>query len=360
MTLRFSILGAGNGGQTLAGDLVLRGFDVVAVYDRFSEMVGPIREKGGISLLGKVLEGFAPIPLATTEIRKAVLEADVLWVVVPAYAHEYIATSMAPYLQDGQLIVLCPGYLGGSLLFQQIFDQMGCGAKVQLAETMILPYATRLVGPAMVGVRAIKKWVELSAFPAHGTALVVKKLKQAMEQFTPGPNILATGLNNPNPILHVAAVLLNMGRFESEKVSDGFDFQDWFSLSIARINHLMDQERLAVAEGFGFAGLSLSEFDRRSYAQAKQVVQPQGPIPPGAYSIPQRYITEDVPMGLVPLSQMARLASIPTPTIDLMIELACLVRKENYWEKGRTLEKMGLKGLSIPQILRRVETGTMN
>lgn len=65
-------------------------------------------------------------------------------------------------------------------------------------------------------------------------------------------------------------------------------------------------------------------------------------------------------MGLVPLSQIARLASIPTPTIDLMIELACLVRKENYWEKGRTLQKMGLKGLSIPQILRRVETGTMN
>ncbi len=257
MTLRFSILGAGNGGQTLAGDLVLRGFNVVAVYDRFSEMVDPIREKGGITLLGKVLDGFAPIPLATTEIRKAVLESDVLWVVVPAYAHEYIATSMAPYLQEGQLIVLCPGYLGGSLVFQQIFEKMGCSANVQLAETMILPYATRLVGPAMVGLRATKKWVEISAFPAHGTALVVKKLKEAMDQLAPGPNILATGLNNPNPILHVASVLLNVGRFESEKASEGFDFQDWISPSIARINHLMDQERLAVTEYFGFEGLSL-------------------------------------------------------------------------------------------------------
>ena len=122
----------------------------------------------------------------------------------------------------------------------------------------------------------------------------------------------------------------------------------------------MDQERLDVAEGFGFAGLSLFEFDRRSYAQAKHVVQPQGPIPPGACSIPKRYITEDVPMGLVPLSQMARLASIPTPTIDLMIELACRVQEENYWEKGRTLQKMGLEGLSIPQILQRVEKGTNN
>ena len=357
MNLHFAILGAGNGGQSLAGDLILRGFQVEAVYDRYPEMIDPIVEKGGITLVGKVLEGFAPVTLATTDLQKAIDVADVLWVVVPAFAHEYIATTAAPYLRDGQLIVLCPGYLGGSLAFRQTLKKAGCQAQVQLAETMILPYATRLVGPATVGVRAVKKWVEISALPAANTASVMQTLQKTMPQLAPGPNILATGLNNPNPIMHVATALLNTGRFESREAAGGFDFHEWMSPSIARINDLIDKERLAIVKKFGFDGISLSDFDQKSYDQGKQVVQPQGPIPESSGSVPPRYVIEDVPMGLVPLSQLARVAGIPTPNTDTMINLACLVRQENYWEEGRTLRKMDLEGLSIPQIIRFVETG---
>ncbi|MFX1555163.1 MAG: NAD/NADP octopine/nopaline dehydrogenase family protein [Promethearchaeota archaeon] len=357
MNLHFTILGAGNGGQSLAGDLILRGFQVEAIYDRYPEMIEPIVEKDGITLVGKILEGFAPVNLATTDLQKAIDVADVLWVVVPAFAHEYIATAAAPYLRDGQLIVLCPGYLGGTLAFRETLKKAGCQAEVQLAETMILPYATRIVGPATVGVRAVKKWVEISAFPATNTARVVQTLQKAMPQFAPGPNILATGLNNPNPIMHVATALLNTGRFETSEAAGGFDFHEWISPSIARINDLIDKERLAVVKKFGFDRISLSEFDQKSYDQAKQVIQPQGPIPKGSGSVPPRYVIEDVPMGLVPLSQLARVAGVPTPTIDTMINLACLVHQENYWQEGRTLQRLGLEGLSIPQIITFVETG---
>ena len=63
-------------------------------------------------------------------------------------------------------------------------------------------------------------------------------------------------------------------------------------------------------------------------------------------------------MGLVSLSALSRLASVPTPTIDLMIHLACLVRGENYWETGRTLQSMGVGGLNVAGVLRYVETGS--
>jgi opine dehydrogenase len=63
MNLHFTILGAGNAGQSLAGDLVLQGFQVEAVYDLYPEMIEPIVEKSDITLVGKVLEGFAPVNL---------------------------------------------------------------------------------------------------------------------------------------------------------------------------------------------------------------------------------------------------------------------------------------------------------
>lgn len=61
-------------------------------------------------------------------------------------------------------------------------------------------------------------------------------------------------------------------------------------------------------------------------------------------------------LGLVSLSQLARVDGAPTPTIGSIVNLACLVRQENYWEEGRTLRTMDLEGLSIPQITKFVET----
>jgi opine dehydrogenase len=170
------------------------------------------------------------------------------------------------------------------------------------------------------------------------------------------PNILATGLNNPNPIMHVASALLNTGRYESSDAAEGFDFHEWISPSIARIKDLIDKKRLAVVKKLGFDGISLSEFDQKNYDRGKQVVKPQGPIPEGSCNVPPHYVIEDVPVGLVSLSQLARVDGAPTPTIGSIVNLACLVRQENYWEEGRTLRKMDLEGLSIPQITKFVET----
>ncbi len=33
-----------------------------------------------------------------------------------------------------------------------------------------------------------------------------------------------------------------------------------------------------------------------------------------------------------------------------MIHLACILHGRNYWQEGRTVEKLGLKGLSVKEI----------
>src|SRR4030042_616722 len=116
---RFAVIGAGSVGQSTAGDLVLRKLNVSGLYDRFPEFIEPIQKRGGIECHGPVVSGFAPIKNATTDMGQAVNGADVVIIDVVADAHDWIATQLAPLLKDGQILLLHPGYLGGTLCFQR-------------------------------------------------------------------------------------------------------------------------------------------------------------------------------------------------------------------------------------------------
>jgi opine dehydrogenase len=48
---------------------------------------------------------------------------------------------------------------------------------------------------------------------------------------------------------------------------------------------------------------------------------------------------------------------VNTWAIDAMIRLACVVHGTNYYERGRTVEDMGLKGLRVSEVLSYVQDG---
>ncbi|MDI6729779.1 MAG: 2-dehydropantoate 2-reductase N-terminal domain-containing protein, partial [Thermodesulfovibrionales bacterium] len=132
--VKYAVLGAGNGGQCVAAYLKLKGYET-SLYDRYESVIEPIKEKGGIELKGVSLNGLARIDNITTNIKQAVEGADVILVVLPAFAHEYIAENLALELKDGQVVVLCPGSTGGVLEFKRVLKEKNCKAKIKLAET---------------------------------------------------------------------------------------------------------------------------------------------------------------------------------------------------------------------------------
>jgi opine dehydrogenase len=70
-----------------------------------------------------------------------------------------------------------------------------------------------------------------------------------------------------------------------------------------------------------------------------------------------RYLTEDVPCGLVPIVALARRAGLETPASHGVVDLACALLGRDFWSEGRTLGQLGLAGLSVEEIKRFVETG---
>ncbi|MDZ7837274.1 MAG: hypothetical protein U5N58_04580 [Actinomycetota bacterium] len=61
--------------------------------------------------------GLVKLKLSSNRIDKVIKGADVIMVVVPANAHASIAQRCAPYLEDGQIVVLNPGRTCGALEF---------------------------------------------------------------------------------------------------------------------------------------------------------------------------------------------------------------------------------------------------
>jgi opine dehydrogenase len=68
-------------------------------------------------------------------------------------------------------------------------------------------------------------------------------------------------------------------------------------------------------------------------------------------------IKEGVPYGMVLTSSLGDMLHIPTPVHDSVIELCSKINGENYWETGRTVEKLGIKGLEVNKLKKFLTEG---
>src|SRR5690606_39077822 len=70
---------------------------------------------------------------------------------------------------------------------------------------------------------------------------------------------------------------------------------------------------------------------------------------PGAVNT--RWVTEDVPYGLVTWSALGEVASVPTPMIDATVTLASAVLATDFRRSGRHLADLGLDQESVAGIV---------
>jgi opine dehydrogenase len=362
---KFCVLGAGHGGTAMAAHLAHMGF-AVSIFNRSQERITPIQLTGGIELLSAADEslptGFVRIPTVTSDIEEALQGVDILMVVVPATGHAFMAEKCAGHLRDGQIIVLHPGRTGGALEFHNILQQKGVKADVIVAEAQTLIYASRCVNPAQVTIFRVKNTIPVAAIPAYKTPDVVRALRTAFPQFVPGDNVMKTSMDNIGSVFHPAITVLNAARIESTR--GNFEYYiEGVTPSVAIVLEKLDVERVSVAEAMGFRAMTAREWLYVAYDVAGRNLFEAINSNPGYYgiraphSIYHRYITEDVPMSLVPIASMGDELSVQTPMTDSMIDLACALHETDYRRSGRTSEKLGLKGLDLKAMRRLVLEG---
>ncbi len=362
---RFCVLGAGHGGTAMAAHLALKGFEV-NLYNRSEERLIPIRERGGIELLSPGLDdvetGFGPIQVASTDPAEALAGADILMVVLPAFAHAFIAEECAPHLRDGQIVVLNPGRTGGALEFHHVLQEMRCPADVLIAEAQTFIYASRATQPAQVRIFGVKNSVPVAALPGYRTNEVVRALRVAYPQFVPGDNVLKTSLNNVGTVFHPTVLVMNAARVEDTHGNFQY-YLEGITPAVARALEKVDRERVQVGDALGVGVLSAKNWLFIAYSAAGETLYEsimanvgyKGIMAPA--TVVHRYIIEDVPMSLVPMISLGEMLGVECRTMRAVAELASALVGRDLWAAGRTVERLGLQGLSIHQIQRLVMEG---
>jgi opine dehydrogenase len=280
---------------------------------------------------------------------EAVQGADLIMVTTQALAHERVARELAPYLSDGQTVVLWPGS-GGTLVFRKVWDETGMNRRVFLAEAVTFPYCCRrLQGLGTVNIHRIDgPRMLLSALPATDTQAVIEALSGTYADVVkPAVSVLEPALYNVNIIVHPVGVLLNMGRIEHSK-GEFWMYKEGLTPSVKKVIYRMDAERSALFRALGYSPYTYDEIFWDSFNM--DVAQFAITSSKGPFSMQDRYVTEDIPMGASLTVSIARKAGIPMPTYETMIHLASVVNDIDFYAIGRTLENLGLADLNSEEL----------
>jgi opine dehydrogenase len=359
-----AIIGAGIGGIYLAAQLGLSGFKL-RLHDIDDDRLADIRAFGGVDVEGEQ-GGFAAVELATTDLRSATDGADIIIVVTGGNAQQTVARSLGPLLRDGQIILLIQGNTGGSLLVRRALDEAGCRADIAVAEMDNYPYSCRRLAPTRVRPIVAKRWLQIATFPGSRIAAVHRRLSPLFPQAVAAPNALYTGLTNANAMLHVANCIANAARIET---GDTYRFYaEGVTPAVARLYQAINQERVAVAAALGASVPTLEDWFERVYGvREASLVETcrrltynnDGPYQATGTpsSLDHKFITEDVPTGLIPISALGAAAGVPTPAIDALVELTRTMTGKDFADEARTLARLGLSGWNAAEIRRLLDEG---
>ncbi|MEQ8186437.1 MAG: NAD/NADP octopine/nopaline dehydrogenase family protein [Candidatus Eremiobacterota bacterium] len=360
--MKVAVLGAGHGGQAMAGDLTLGGHEVrLAAVPEHATNIKLLEAFGGIFVEGVTATGnppgFARPAMITTDVPSAIKGAQVIMIVVPAFGQEVYMKHLVESGEKGQIIVFNPGKFA-SLVFAKMLRDAGRENDFLIGETACLIYAAKTRGLGHVHIKAVKEELLFSALPSILSGKALWLLSELYPQLTPAYNILQTSVDDPGSIVHPVTTLLNMSRIEQMGPYRNSHYD--ITPSIARILETVDKERMDIARALCYETYTLMESTQimykikahNLYDTVYQITAHNIQMSPG--DLTHRYITEDVPYGLVPISSIGKMLGIPIPGIDAIIKIASMANGVDYLSTGITVEKMGISDMSLKELINYV------
>ena len=336
--MKIAIIGGGNAGMTLAAYLSNIGFDL-SVYSRHFQQ-NQINKKLIIESTGAI-SFRSTINQVSDDLKTVIDEVELIIIAVPGYAQDEIFEQLIPLLQNDVTICLLPDNYG-SIRLKNKMQQMRSKVWSIISFNTVM-FACRKLNDHQVIIKGIKREVYY-----HSTGEISLGLSRFFEafptKFIKAKTIIEIGLSNMNPIVHTPIALLNAGLTSSSKGQ--FDFyQEGVTESIANVIQQLDVERIAIGKALGTQLASLLEnmnsvygskenslFKALTYSQvhAKDLAPK---------SLKSRYIYEDVPYGLVPMSCLGNMIGVKTKVIDCLIVLASTMCEIDFMRSSPINEK---------------------
>lgn len=343
--LRIAVLGAGNAGCACAADLTWKGHQVTLIKTSRSmhneNFLFLCEQNGKLTLLENGEKKTVHLHAVSTDLSD-IKGKDVIIVYIQTNYHEALIKRIADYIEDNQILLINPGYFSTAYAVKYIRNE-----RVTVVEATSSFIDCRIQEPGLVkvGFRNVRNPV--SIYPASRCERVIPVLEQLQYHFSYHSPV-EVALHNPNLIVHTVGAIMSIPRIEKTKGDYCMYWEVW-TPSVWNILEKLDAEKMDILEALGLRRLAYVDAckyrntldDPRSGKEifmwyAGMPTRAKGPV-----KVDSRYISEDVPQGLVMLEALGKQLGIATPICTSLIEIASAALGRDMRAEGRTLEKLG-------------------
>lgn len=351
--MKIAILGAGNAGCAVAADLTLHGHEVTliktshAMNDDNYEFLQQNGFRMTLNEFGEIKE--ARIARVTRDLSM-LRGNEVVIIYIQSNYHEKLIKRIAPYLEDDQILLINPGYLSTAYVLKH------CGDKriiIAEAESSFIDGRIMKPGYFRVGFRNVRN--PIGIYPASRKQEAIAKLDQLGERFVYLDSVIEAALHNPNMIVHTVGSVMSIPRIEKSK-GDFCMYHEAYTRdnpATWRILEALDAEKMDVLAALGFERLSYVEACKLRNSldetiDAKEVFLDYSEMDTrakGPAKVDSRYISEDVPQGLVMLEALGEELHVPTPIATALIEIASAALGRDLRAEGRTPDGLGRENI---------------
>lgn len=350
--MNITVVGSGHGGSAAAACMSKDGHNVsmLKLSNYPNTHFDKLEETLEIKLQGIEGRGTFPLDVVTKNPKEAIPNAEVILVYYVSNYHETLAREIAPYLRKEQTVYICPGYLG-SVLFTNELKRIGREAETPLfVEGETLPYSCRIMNPGSVKIYSKNYGHPIATLPANRIKEACEILKPILGQPIPRDNIAEVALHNPNLIMHTVGIALNAAYIENSNGKFSM-YTEGFTKSTWKVANALDREKISVLKKIKTKPRTyIDEFKVRTFEDPERYDEKEafelyadsvGDL--FTDEVKNRYITEDVPMGLGLLHSLGKHLDVPTPVADSIITLSGTMVDEDYYKEARTVESLGFK-----------------
>lgn len=361
--MKITIIGCGNSGLIHAAKLFEKGHEVALLKtsNLNGQFFDSVREKGSFHVKDDTTQGnghefFVKPNLITRNVKEAVSFADIIMVTTTTLQHEFVAQLIAPFVKDGQLIVLVPGYMS-SLVFKKHIEK-----DVIYSEWETTAYNGRIVNNEYVRISFYNPRNAISVLPVARTQQVLETLSKCFDNTRYArKHILESAFHNPNMIVHPIGILFSASRIEYSN-GEFWMYREAFTPSVVNVIKAFDVEKNKVLQAFDCEPLDYFEAAKwrneenldidamtvfRSFADSSN----KGPS-----FINHRYILEDVPMGLGLYISVAKIVGVDTSIQEGIMALASALLGKDFRKDSRTIQYiLGKKDVTIEDIKQAIE-----
>lgn len=348
--MKISIVGAGNAGTAVAADLSYRGHEVTLVKtsnslhdDNFNYL---LENNGKVRLddFGEIKE--ANISKVTRDLSE-IEGSKVVIIYIQTTYHEDVIKRVLPHISEDQILVINPGYLSTAYVLKHA---EGKNLTIVEATSSFIDCRIMKPGEIRVGFRNVRN--PLGVYPSDRTEYVKEVMSELGFPFEYVSSVVEAALHNPNLIVHTVGAIMSIPRIEKTN-GDYVMYHEVFTPSVWKILESLDSEKMDVIEKLGFERISYVDMAKfrnsldenldakeSFFNYASMPTRAKGPV-----TVDSRYITEDVPQGLVMLEALGKSLDIKTPITTSLIELANAALERDFREIGRTIDSLGKENI---------------